>query len=367
MDFNQSPFLVIWEVTQACLLACQHCRASAQPLPLPGELSTQEGEKLLRDIHEMGCNIVVLSGGDPLQRKDLSQLIAYGKSIGLRMATIPAATDLLTFDAIKKLKDANIDQIAFSLDFPNREMHDAFRSTPGAYDKTMKGIEWAKQLGIPLQINTTITSESLRYLPEMAELVSKLGIVFWEVFFLVPTGRGGNLLALSPQECERAFSILFDLHQKCSFILKVTEAPHYRRFVAQREGLQGGLPKRLHKSEGPGGSLGHAPKTVNSGNGFIFVNYKGDVFPSGFLPITVGNVRRENIQSIYRNSSLLKKLRDPLQLKGKCLDCQYRGICAGSRSRAYAMTNDPFEEEPWCDYQPPAKKLIPASLHVLNS
>lgn len=361
MNFDQTPFLVIWETTQACLLSCKHCRASAQPNPLPGELTTNEGKNLLQQIHDMGCNIVVLSGGDPLKRPDLLELIRHGKSIGLRMATIPAATELLTFDVLKEMKDANIDQIAFSLDYPTEELHDAFRGTPGAYKKTMQAISWARELGIPLQINTTITAQSLPYLPEMAKIVSEMGIVFWEVFFLIPTGRGSNLSALTAEQCEEAFAILYELHQKCSFILKVTEAPHYRRFVAEREGLQGGLPQRLHRSEGPGGTVGHAPKTVNAGKGFIFVNYKGEVYPSGFLTQMAGNVRETPLATIYREAPLLKDLRDLRKLKGKCGVCEYKSICGGSRSRAHSMTGDPLAEEPWCVFHPKPEPLITPS------
>lgn len=348
IDFSVSPFLVIWEVTRACDLACHHCRASAEPLPLPGELTPPEGKKLLDDIHEMGCKIVVLSGGDPMKRRDLCDLLAYGKSIGLRMATIPAATDLLTKEALTKIKNTGVDQIAFSLDFPTEKLHDEFRGTPGAYAKTMKAIEWAHDLDLPLQINTTITAQSLPYLRDMADFVEKSRIVFWEVFFLVPMGRGADLASLTADQCEEAFEILYDVQKRNSFVLKITEAPHYRRFVAQKEKSGAILPERLRRSEGPGGSMGLAPKAVNSGKGFCFVSYKGEIFPSGFLPIDSGNVRTSSIASVYRDSELFRSLRDSSQLTGACGECSFRDMCGGSRSRALALTGSHLAPDPWC-------------------
>ncbi|MFH1263481.1 MAG: TIGR04053 family radical SAM/SPASM domain-containing protein [Pseudomonadota bacterium] len=351
-DFTKTPFLVIWETTQACDLTCRHCRASAEPHRHPTELSTDEGKKLLADIHQMGCRIVVLSGGDPLKRPDLYDLIRHGRSLGLRMATIPAATDLLTRDVLVKLKESGLEQVAFSLDFPTAELHDNFRGTPGAYAKTLQGVEWAHSVKLPSQINTTITALSLPYLETMGELVQKFGIVFWEVFFLIPMGRGKLLEALDAEQCEGAFKLLYDVHKRCSFVLKVTEAPHYRRYVAQREGVTQGLPERLRRSEGPGGTVGYALQAVNSGNGFLFVSFDGNIFPSGFLPSSGGNVRRDSIAEIYRNAPLFLDLRNPSKLKGICGRCEYKAICGGSRSRAFATTGDYLAAEPWCVYQP---------------
>ncbi|MFH1016885.1 MAG: TIGR04053 family radical SAM/SPASM domain-containing protein [Pseudomonadota bacterium] len=352
-DYSKSPFLVIWETTQACDLTCKHCRASAQPHPLPGELSFEEGKKLLDDISGMGCRIVVLSGGDPLKRPDLYDLIRHGKSNGLRMATIPAATELLQRDVLFELKEAGADQVAFSLDFPTAELHDNFRGTPGAYRKTMQAVGWAHEAALPVQINTTITALSLPYLEEMGRLVQKFGIVFWEVFFLVPVGRGSALQALTAEDCERAFEILYRVHKECSFVLKVTEAPHYRRYVAQVEHVKNAMPDRLRQSEGPGGTVGLAPHAVNAGKGFLFVSYNGDIYSSGFLALAAGNVRQGNLAGVYRQSRLFQELRSAAILKGKCGICEYREICGGSRSRAYALTRDYLAEEPWCVFEPP--------------
>ncbi|HVM64651.1 MAG TPA: radical SAM protein, partial [Acidimicrobiales bacterium] len=235
VDFAKAPFLVIWETTQACGLACTHCRASAQPLRHPEELSTAEGERLLEEVAGMGTPVCVLSGGDPVERPDIYTLVRKGASLGLRMGTIPAATDRLTEDVVRRLRDAGLEQMALSLDFPRADLHDAFRGVPGAFAKTMAAVEWAHAHGLPLQINTTVCGRSAPYLGEMAAMVERLGIVFWEVFFLVPVGRGAMLGGLASGQCEDLFAILYRTQKQARFVVKVTEAPHYRRYVAQHE------------------------------------------------------------------------------------------------------------------------------------
>jgi radical SAM protein len=362
VDFAQAPFLVIWETTQACALACRHCRASARPWRDPQELSTEEGRRVVRQTAEMGTPLIVFSGGDPVSRPDLADLISEGKRCGLRTATIPAATEALTADLLGLLKAAGLDQLALSLDFPDAALHDAFRGVPGAFEKTMRAVAWAHAVSLPLQINTTVCADSLPFLERMAAFVETLGIVFWEVFFLVPTGRGSVLGGLRPEECERLFALLHAVQEKGSFIVKVTEAPHYRRHVAQHVRRSAGpharphgavtMPSLLTTSEGPGHTVGLAPRGVNAGNGFLFVSHRGEVFPSGFLPVAVGSVREGTLADIYRHAPLLRALRDPDLLKGRCGRCEFRQICGGSRSRAFALTGDPFATDPWCAYQP---------------
>jgi len=372
VDFRQAPFLVIWETTQACALACRHCRASARPWRDPLELTTEEGRRVVRQTAEMGTPLIVFSGGDPVSRPDLPDLIAEGKDRGLRTATIPAATDALTADLVGRLKDAGLDQLALSLDFPDADLHDAFRGVPGAFEKTMRAVAWAHGAGLPLQINTTVCADSVPFLEKMASFVESLGIVFWEVFFLVPTGRGSALGGLRPEECERLFALLHGVQEKGSFIVKVTEAPHYRRHVAQQVRRAAGhhgrprgavtMPSLLTTSEGPGHTVGLAPRGVNAGNGFLFVSHRGQVFPSGFLPLPAGSVRERTLADVYRDAPLMRALRDPDLLKGRCGRCEFRQICGGSRSRAFALTGDAFATDPWCAYQPAQPDLAaPAS------
>lgn len=359
VDFAKAPFLVIWETTQACDLSCTHCRAAAQPLRHPDELTSAEGEALLADVAAMGTPVCILSGGDPVKRPDLFSLIRHGKDLGLRMGTIPAATMRLTEELVRELKATGLDQMALSLDFPRPDLHDAFRGVPGAFDRTMAAVEWAHRHALPLQINTTVCGRSAPYFAEMAELVQRLGIVFWEVFFLVPMGRGEHLGGLTAAQCEELFAIIHGVQRRAGFVVKVTEAPHYRRFVAQHE-AEGGehhragaaLPRLLQRSEGPGHTVGLATRGVNAGNGFAFVAHNGEVFPSGFLPLRAGSVRETPLSAIYRDAPLFRQLRDPDALLGRCGRCEFRGICGGSRSRAYALTGNHLASDPWCAYQP---------------
>jgi radical SAM protein len=361
VDFAKAPFLVIWETTQACDLACNHCRASAQPFRDPRELTTEEGEQLLRDTMGMGTPVFILSGGDPVKRPDLFRLIRTGKQLGLRMGTIPAATTMLTDNLVCDLKQSGLDQMALSLDFPHPDLHDAFRGAPGAFARTMRAIESAHRFDLPLQINSAVCGRSFPFLREMVALVERLGIVFWEVFFLVPVGRGETLGGLTPEQCEEAFAVLYEVQKRAPFVLKVTEAPHYRRYVAEREAARlsnaagedrASLPSLLQRSEGPGHTVGLAPRGVNAGNGFAFVSHTGDVYPSGFLPLSAGNVREAGLAEIYRTSELFLTLRDPERLLGRCGRCEFRWICGGSRSRAYALTGRYLATDPWCAYEP---------------
>ena len=368
VDYNKTPFVLIWETTQACDLACRHCRASAQPEHHPGELTTAEGDDLMRQAADLGTPIFILSGGDPLKRQDLCHLVRTGADLGMRMATIPAATDLLTEEAVRRLKDAGLSQMAQSLDFPTAALHDSFRGVPGAFKKTMKAIDWAHKYDLPIQINTTICGRSLPYLEDMVQLVQRLGIVFWEVFFLVPMGRGVDLGGLTAGQCEEIFSVLYRVQKSSSFLVKVTEAPHYRRYVAQQEMLETGngrrpqapvhdLPSQLIRTEGPGHTIGLASRGVNSGNGFLFVSHTGDVFPSGFLPASSGNLREHSLASLYQDSELFRQLRRPHEFKGICGACEFNTICGGSRSRAFALTGDYLESDPWCAYKPGGSPL----------
>ncbi len=372
VDYAQAPFLIIWESTQACDLACRHCRASAQPARDPDELTTSEAEDLLRQAADLGTPIVVVSGGDPLKRPDLFHLIRHGADLGLRMATIPAATGLLTERVVRRLKEAGLSQMALSLDFPTADLHDAFRGAPGAFDRTMQAVGWAHTHSLPLQINTTLCAESAPHLEAMVDLVRGLGVVFWEVFFLVPMGRGTSLGGLDASQCERLFGILDRAQTGAPFLLKVTEAPQFRRYVAERDREERGaapaplgpvrdLPARLVRTEGPGQSIGLAPRAVNAGNGFLFVSHLGDVFPSGFLPIIAGNIRTQRLAGIYRNSGLFRRLRRPDMLRGSCGACAYTAICGGSRARAYALTGDLLASDPWCVYKPALPATRPRS------
>ncbi len=362
INFSLTPFIAIWEITQACDLACRHCRASAINWCDPRELSTQEGFDLIKEIHSMGTQIMVLSGGDPIKRKDIFELIRYGADLGLRMATIPAATPKLTLNLVKKLKASGLAQMALSLDGPNTEVHDHFRGVPGSYDLTIRGAEYAHTVGLPLQINTVFCAYNFDCFDEIAQLVKDLGVVFWEVFFLVPIGRGKLLEQITAKQCEKLFEKLYNFSKEVDFIVKITEAQHYRRYVIEQEKRKNQsegknlhelkLPHRLTRDFGPGGSIGHAPKGVNAGNGYVFISHIGEIFPSGFLPLTTGDVHHDSLAKIYRKHPIFQLLRNQDYLLGKCGVCEYKTICGGSRSRAYAMTGNMMASEPLCIYKP---------------
>ncbi len=365
IDFSVSPFIVIWEITQACDLACRHCRAEAIDWRDPRELTTEEGLDLIDQVHSMGAQIMVLTGGDPAKRDDIFDLIRHGSELGLRMATIPAATEKLTPELIKKLKTSGLSQIALSLDGPNAEVHDTFRGVQGAFELTMKGAQYIREEGIPLQINTTFSEYNFDYFDEIAELVKSLGVVFWEVFFLVPMGRGKLLKQMSARKFENLFEKLYNFSKEVDFIVKITEAQHYRRYVIEQEkknlsmgeSLEVKLPDRMTRDFGPGGSIGHAPKGVNAGNGYVFISHIGDIYPSGFLPLKTGDVRNDSLADIYSNHEVFRLLRNLDCLLGKCGLCEYRTVCGGCRSRAYAMTGNIMAPEPFCVYNPRQKPV----------
>lgn len=330
IDFDQAPLLVIWETTQACALACRHCRADARPWRDERELSTEEAFRLLDDVKDMGTPVVVLSGGDPMNRPDIFELVEHGAGIGLRMCTIPAATSQLEQAHFQRFAEVGLAKVAFSIDASTAEKHDALRGVPGTFERSMQAAAWAREAGLSLQINSLACPENIDDLAAMARMVEDLGADMWELMFLIPTGRGSVLEPFTPEECERAFEIIYEVERQVDFVVKVTEAPHYRRFMIEK----GHDPERLHR--------------VNAGRGFVFISHVGEVFPSGFLPMPVGDVRETSITELYRTSPELIHLRDPDSIQGACGTCAYRMVCGGSRSRAHAVTGNAYAPEPWC-------------------
>lgn len=364
LDFNQSPLLVIWETTRACDLACLHCRASAQPFPEPDELTTQDGKVLLGQIKDLGTGLVVFSGGDLLKRPDIFELIEEAKRLRLRVGAIPAVTEALTPEVIRKFKQSGVNQLAFSLDDADPAVHDAFRRKPGVFAATLEAVRLARAEGLGVQINSLVNVHNQDRLDALISLIEGLDIVFWEVFFLVPMGRGKEVPVMNPELFETAFEKIYALGKRARFIIKVTEAPHYRRYFAERErgeSLESKLPFDHGSVETGRAPVRQQAGKVNSGKGFLFVSYKGDVYPSGFLPIHTGNILERPLSDIYRNHPVFRGLRDRTLLKGKCGCCEYSEVCGGSRSRAYAMTGDYFAEDPGCAYQPYAAAGFPPS------
>ena len=387
-DFARQPFVVIWETTQACDLACVHCRASATPSRDAGELHTAEAMTLMREVAAFGEDggarpLFILTGGDPLKRPDILPLVEYGTSIGLRVAMTPSGTPLMTRAVLEQLKAAGLARLAVSLDGASRDVHDAFRRVPGSFDWTMRMLRVARELGLPTQINTTITRRTIDDLAAMSAIVGEVGAALWSVFLVVPTGRAALEDLPEADAVERAFQWLAAHAAQAPYDVKSTAAPHYRRVLLQHQvakrraaaasgqvalPMQAGpgfmLPGRhaLEDSVVPADTIGRA-KGVNDGNGFMFVSHRGAIYPSGFLPEPCGNVRTHRLRDVYRTHPTFLALRDADQLKGKCGACDFKRVCGGSRARAHALTGDWLESDPLCSYESPAwkrRQLAPA-------
>jgi radical SAM protein len=368
-DVNSRPFIVIWECTRACPLACQHCRAEAQMLRQTGELSTAEGIELAAQVAAFGSPppLFVITGGDPFARDDLFEIVRGAVGEGLAVAVSPSGTPSLTTENLAALKAAGAVAISLSLDGSTAALHDDFRGVSGVFDNTVRAWEAARELGLRVQINSTVSRHNLSDLPGIVRTVASLGAMTWSAFLLVPTGRGRNLDSLDAASVEDVLNFVYDAGQ---FIpARTTEAHHFKRISLQRailarRGLDpvevmglGPLYERLTgelrttMADVPSRAR-RTPMDVNAGRGFVFVSHLGDVHPSGFLPVSGGNVREQSLPEIYRNSTLFQDLRDVARFGGRCGRCEFAPVCGGSRSRAYALTGDPLAEEPWCGYQP---------------
>ena len=317
--------------------------------------------------------VFVLTGGDPIKRPDLFELIEHGRRVGVRVSLTPSATPLLTRDVVFRLKEAGLARLAVSLDGANAVTHDAFRGMSGSFARTLDAIRWANEAGLPCQINTTFSRRNIDEINDLVALMETLNIALWSVFFLVPTGRGQLNDLLDADEFEQIFVKLHKLSKTASFDIKTTEAQHYRRYLLQRrvaERKTGIAPSE--PAARPADMIGRAPRGLNDGKGFVFISHTGEVFPSGFLPLTAGNVRQQPLATIYHDSPLFRSLRDTGQLGGKCGHCEFKEVCGGSRSRAYALTGDPMAEEPCCSYIPKGYVMPPptvrkaTTLHVLQ-
>lgn len=340
LDFERAPLVLTWEITQACDLKCVHCRAEACPDRHPDELSTEEAKAVIERVAAFSPHrpILVFSGGDPLKRPDLVELVEHATGLGLHTAVTPASTPLLTRGVIEELKAAGAARLALSLDGATAEAHDGFRGEAGSFATIMRAAEDARAVGLPLQINSTVTKRTAPDLPGMADLVERLGAVMWEVFFLVAVGRGVLLEALDAEATEAVLEWLYERQRRGSFRVITVEAPHYRRVA--------------HRLERKNGRRGVRVGSTGDGKGFLFISHLGEIYPSGFLPVSAGNVRSDDLVDVYRNSALFRALRDPDRFKGKCGVCEYRSICGGARARAYAVTGDYLESDPFCAYVP---------------
>lgn len=349
--YERAPMIIYWELTNACGLACRHCRATAQPEPAPGELTTAEAIRVLDDMlgfagEGEALPHVVMTGGDPLKRPDLAELVAAATARGLGVSLAPAVTPLLTREKLFWMKEIGVQAISLSLDGSTAAYHDGVRMVPGTFDATLEALDIAAEAGLSVQVNTLVTDTTAADLPAVYELLSRHTLMQWSLFFLISIGRGTELTELSPGEAERWLLWAQRTGREARFRIKTTEAMHYRRLLGSallRAGKSWAEVEQHPMSRAFG---------IRDGNGIVFISCLGDVSPSGFLPVTVGNVKDTSLVELYRNSGLMRSLRDPDQFKGRCGVCEYRTWCGGSRARAYAWTGDPLEADPLCPYVP---------------
>lgn len=347
--YEKAPILVYWEMTHACDLACLHCRAEADALRDPLKLSTQEARRLCEDIARFPGTRpprLVLTGGDPLQRPDLFEIVAYARSLGIDVSATPAATDRLTPQTIADLKAAGVGSIALSLDGSSAQRHDAVRGVPGTFERTMQALAAAKLHRMPVQINTLVAQTTVDDLAAIHRLLSELAIERWALFFLIATGRGAMLQEISPERSESVLTWVCELVESKAqpFAIKSTEAHQLRRISYQRLHSRG-IEDEDFKRSPLGRGLG-----VRDGNGIVFVSRRGEIFPSGFLPLNAGNVRADSLVETYESHPIFEALRDADRFRGKCGRCPYRQLCGGSRARAYAVSGDALESDPLCLY-----------------
>jgi len=336
-----APRVVAWESTRACNFACVHCRAKAQKEPDPKQLTTQEAFDLVDQIAEFCKPVFIISGGDPLQRPDIFEIASYASSLGLRVVMSPSGSNL-TAETFEKMKGASVKMISLSLDGSNPQLHDTFRQVPGAFNLAMKNMKLARESLFPFRINTTVTQHNISDLFNIQKVAVDVGAAEWDVFMLVPTGRGKIQMEITPSQYEETLTFIYKANLTSPIPIKMTCSPQYTRVIAQQQ-KQHSQPNQGRRGGGRG---------CMAGNGFCFVSHIGEVFGCGFLPISGGNIRERNFKEIYQKSSLFVELRNHELLKGKCGKCEYKMMCGGCRARALSVNKDYLEEEPYCLYQP---------------
>jgi radical SAM protein len=361
LDLDERPILVFWETTRACLLACRHCRASAMPEPLPGELTPEEGRDFVRSLTEFGrpYPVLVLTGGDVLMREDTFALARLASALKVPVALAPSVTPKLTIDAVGRMRAAGIKAVSISLDGATAATHEGIRGIDGHFERTLDAIAMLRKNGFVVQVNTVAMRENVEELPDVAAILRWLGVNVWEVFLLVKTGRGEAMEELTPAENLDLCNFLYDA-SRYGFVVRTVEAPFFRRVVAGRNGtppagvgaLYGRLSARIVELLGePRGEAKAQTKGTRDGKGIVFVGHDGDVYPAGFLPQAVGNVRGDRLARIYRESTLLQDIRAG-RFSGRCGSCEFADLCGGSRARAFAATGDPLGDDPACPFEP---------------
>lgn len=368
LDLDSRPILVFWESTRACGLACRHCRASAIAQPLPGELTAGEARSFLGSLAGFGSPspVLIATGGDVLERRDLDSLLRHARGLELPVALAPSVTPLLTDERVAALRRAGVKVASISLDGATAATHEGVRGVEHHFEATLAAIRRLRRHGLTVQLNTVVMRDTVEELPAIARIVKETGASIWEAFFLVPVGRGRALGELTPAENEDVCHFLFEA--SChGFVVRAVEAPFFRRVVAARrerepaadtgasfelgplyERLATGLRAELGDPTSPSRAQ---TKGTRDGKGILFVAHDGEIYPSGFLPLSLGNVRWDDVVCVYREHPVLRSIR-AAEFTGRCGRCPYRTLCGGSRARAYASAGDPLAEDPACAYDP---------------
>jgi heme b synthase len=348
---NNSLRLVAWELTRRCNLNCVHCRAASERGPYPGELDTGKCLEILDQIASMGKPIIILTGGEPLLKKDIFELANHGTQLGLRMVMATNGL-LITPEIAEMIRSSGIKRVSISLDGASAKEHDQFRKVPGAFKGSLEGIAVLKKAGIEYQINTTVTRHNVHQVKELLDMAVELGAVAHHLFLLVPTGRAKDMInqEIDAREYEKLLHWFYNMRENVALHLKATCAPHYYRILRQEARAKG--EKVDYETYG----LDAVTRGCLGGISFCFISHVGVVQPCGYLELPCGDLKRSSFEAIWQNSKIFKELRDFSAYKGKCGQCEYLNFCGGCRARAFEATGDHMAEEPLCMYQP-ARRL----------
>ncbi len=353
MNYEPHP-IVTWELTRNCDLACRGCPFPPDPYSRRNELSTYESYKTIDQIVELAPREFLITGGDPLEREDVYQIIDYSRRRGLHPALVVSPTKLLTGPAIERLQRTGLARLVVSIDGSTALIHERLHGVPRSFINTLSATDYARAAGIAIEVNTLVTRTNVQDLPDIAKMLETLAISRWNLYFLVPIGHARALEALTGTEVERTFGVIREIAEDAPFAVRVVEAPHYRRFLLQRN-----LRNRLEELDDTGDTdvLDSAMPGASSS---VFISHAGDVRASEFLPLSAGNLRYRSLSMIYRGSDLFSALRDSRNFKGRCGRCEFRHICGGSRARAFAATSDVFASDPLCAYEPGQALPVPS-------
>jgi radical SAM protein with 4Fe4S-binding SPASM domain len=348
--------VVVWELSRVCDLHCRGCPTGANELRDSNELSTYEVYKTIDQIADLRPRELILTGGDPLVRADLDQIIDYAHRRGLEPSLVFTPSEALTFDAVADLRKSGLVTAVFSVDGSTAAIHESVHGVPDTFAVTLRAMWWAARTGLRIEVNTLVTQRNHLSLPAIAAMLRPFGIVRWNVHLLVPTGAARELEIISPAEAERVFAVVDEIRAQETFAVRLIEAPHYRRFRLQRV-----LETRLASTGTRDDDDDVLDLALDGARAFVHITHAGEVRPSQFAPHTAGNLRYRPLGDIYRGSDLFVALRDADNLRGKCRRCDFRVLCGGSRSRAYAMTGDLFGADPLCAYEPAEQNVTMVS------